>query len=119
MMLDKSLHHPDESVLYRRAVTGMSEGRRLRFGAVASSRTGLVVLLDLDNMGKVNRRFGTGVGGRLLARIESALQRSVGGRGGAAHLGGDQFLVVVSSTKDPDFVVRNLLTAVKRTHVGL
>lgn len=111
--------HPAESVLYRRAAAGMGAGRRLLLEAVAASPTGLVVLLDLDDMGRINRRFGTRVGDRLLARIDAALQAVAAGRGGAVHLGGDQFLVVVTDCQEPDAVVRELLTACRRTRVRL
>ena len=76
-----------------------------------------MVLLDVDGMAKINRRFGTRVGDRLLAGIGSALQELTAGRGGAAHLGGDQFLAVVTGCPEPDPVVRDLLTVCGRTRV--
>jgi diguanylate cyclase (GGDEF)-like protein len=95
----------------------MREGSRLLFNAVAYSPRGLVVLLDLDDMRKINCKFGTRVGDQLLARVESALQETTNGRGGASHLGGDQFLAVITGFEEPDPVVRDLLTAVRRARV--
>jgi diguanylate cyclase (GGDEF)-like protein len=109
--------HPAEVVLYRRAAAGMREGRRLLLEAVAASPAGLVVLLDLDGMGRINHRFGTAVGDRLLAGIEAALQEVAAGRGGATHLGGDQFLAVVTGGQEPDRVVGELRAACRRTRV--
>lgn len=109
--------HPAEVVLYRRAAAGMREGRRLLLEAVAASPTGLVVLLDLDGMGRINHRFGTAVGDRLLAGIDAALREVAAGRGGAAHLGGDRFLAVVMGHHEPGPVARDLLAACRRTRV--
>ncbi len=117
-MSHRSPHDPEEGALYLRAVAGMHNGSRLLLAAVAASPTGFVVLLDLDSMGMVNRKFGTRVGDRLIAGVESALHEAAAGRGGIAHLGGDQFLAVLPGTEEPDSVVCDLLAAVRRTRVG-
>jgi diguanylate cyclase (GGDEF)-like protein len=95
----------------------MSRARLLLLQAVASSPTGLVVLLDLDDMTRINRRFGTRVGDRLIARIESALRAAVGGRGDAVNIGGDRFLAVVTDYGERDAVVQDLVRACSRARI--
>lgn len=109
--------NPDESILYRRAVAGMGNGSRLLLSAVAANPSGFVVLLDLDNMGQVNRKFGTRVGDRLMAAVESRLREVLEGHGDVAHFGGDQFLAVVSGSAEPASVVPDLLTAIRQLGV--
>jgi diguanylate cyclase (GGDEF)-like protein len=86
--------------------------------ATAGARAGTVVLLDVDGMGGVNRRFGTEVGDLLLARIEAALRDAVTGRGGVACYGGDQFLAVLTGRHRSPAAARDLRRAVRAVRVG-
>jgi pimeloyl-ACP methyl ester carboxylesterase/GGDEF domain-containing protein len=109
---------PDEETLYERAMRGMSNGRRLLLDAMAAHPTGLVVLLDLDDLRTVNRRFGVRTGDRLMAKIDRSLQVVAAGHGGAArHFGGDRYLVVVPGAAEA--VLPELLKAVRRQSVLL
>lgn len=115
-MLRTGRYGPDEETLYERAVQGMSNGRQLLLSALAAHPTGLVVLLDLDNLGALNRRFGVRVGDRLMAKIDQSLQGVASGHGGAArHYGGDRFLVVVPGAAEG--VIPELLEAVRQQRV--
>jgi diguanylate cyclase (GGDEF)-like protein len=115
-MLRTGRYGPDEGTLYERAMQGMSNGRRLLLDAMAAHPTGLVVVLDLDHLRAVNRRFGIRVGDRLLAKIDQSLQVVASGHGGdARHHGGDRFLVVVPGVAEA--VIPELLKAVRRQRV--
>ncbi|WP_145806630.1 diguanylate cyclase domain-containing protein [Kribbella amoyensis] len=112
----------DELGQYQRAVAGMTAGTDLVLHTLAAAPTGVLVLLDLDAMGKVNRRYGDGTGDRLVAKIAGNVQKVAQGHGGnAAHLGGDQFVAVVpdppDADTDADAVVRDLRRAVRRTRI--
>jgi len=54
--------------------------RRLSFGSV-----------DLDELGKINRRFGDAVGDRLLCQVARLIQQELGDHGYVARIGGTRF----------------------------
>jgi diguanylate cyclase (GGDEF)-like protein len=109
---------PDEQRLDRRAALGIRAGLALMSEAMVTSPAGVVVVLDVDRMGRFNDRFGAGAGDLLLDRVELALRRSVAGRGGATSFAGDQFLVVVPGTPEPGRLVRELRSVVHGVRVG-
>ena len=107
----------DELTLLRRAVPGVRTAAGLLAGS-APWRAGTLVLLDIDAMHAVNRRFGAHVGDLLLAGVETALREATAGRGDVTPFGGDQFLVLLRGGHSPGPVVRELTRAVRRVRIG-
>jgi diguanylate cyclase (GGDEF)-like protein len=104
------------TLYWRGAADVLAAGRLL--AASDTARDGAVVLLDVDGMGTVNRRFGADVGDRLLADIHAALRKAIAGRGGVTGYGGDQFLAVLTGRRRWGAVVRALARTVRRVRVG-
>jgi diguanylate cyclase (GGDEF)-like protein len=80
------------------ALTGLWNRRALvaELAAAIDSRTQSVLLLfDLNGFKSYNDRFGHPAGDALLARLGGRLETSLGGRGRAYRLGGDEFCVLV------------------------
>ncbi len=83
------------------ALTGLGNRRRLMEDlalAVERSATGLtstLVFFDLDGFKRYNDTFGHGAGDALLARLGRSLASTVGGRGHAYRLGGDEFCILL------------------------
>jgi diguanylate cyclase (GGDEF)-like protein len=84
------------------ALTGLGNRRRLIADlqlALRRGRDGLLttlVLFDLNGFKRYNDDFGHGAGDALLMRLGAALARSVGDRGEAYRLGGDEFCVLLA-----------------------
>ena len=68
--------------------------RALRFGRDGLATT--LVLFDLNGFKRYNDDFGHGAGDALLMRLGAALARTVGDRGEAYRLGGDEFCILLS-----------------------
>jgi len=85
------------------ALTGLGNRRALiqlldgLFAAPAKPH--LLLLFDLDGFKAYNDSFGHGAGDALLRRLGERLRTSLGGRGGAYRLGGDEFCILVPGTE--------------------
>jgi diguanylate cyclase (GGDEF)-like protein/PAS domain S-box-containing protein len=80
---------------YRRMVDIMSaEAERSR----RSGRPFALILLDSDNLKKINDAFGHQVGSRALCRVANALRAACRAIDTAARIGGDEFAVVLPET---------------------
>jgi two-component system, cell cycle response regulator len=81
------------------ALTGLCNRRALlrRLDELSSQPTAphLLLLFDLDGFKAYNDSFGHSVGDALLRRLGQRLRESVGGRGSAYRLGGDEFCILV------------------------
>lgn len=83
------------------ALTGLLNSRAFRESAerllVEASRRRPLTLayIDLDHFKRVNDRDGHNAGDRLLARIGSLIETSLGSNGIAARIGGDEFAVLL------------------------
>jgi diguanylate cyclase (GGDEF)-like protein len=88
------------------ALTGLGNRRKLtadlkRELAVASrAKPLLLMLFDLDGFKAYNDTFGHPAGDTLLARLGSALDAAMRGRGSAYRLGGDEFCILASVGRD-------------------
>ena len=84
------------------ALTGLGNRRRLmddlqralRLGGNGQATT--LVLFDLNGFKRYNDDFGHGAGDALLMRLGTALARTVGDRGEAYRLGGDEFCILLA-----------------------
>jgi diguanylate cyclase (GGDEF)-like protein len=85
--------------------------------ALAEAQTGLVVILDVAGMGRVNAHHGVATGDRLLRAVEDSLRCSLIGTGQVARLAGDQFLVVLPGAVSVDSAVGSILRAITRARV--
>ena len=65
-----------------------------------------VLLLDLDDFKTVNDSLGYEAGDRVLLAVAERLENAVGARGTAAHLGGDQFAVLLEDVAGAGDAVR-------------
>lgn len=85
------------------ALTGLGNRRRLfdDLGhAIADGEPVGLVVFDLDGFKTYNDTFGHGAGDRLLRRIAEQLSASLGDRGRAYRLGGDEFCALVAVAGD-------------------
>lgn len=67
--------------------------RSLRFGAAATC-----LVIDVDRLQRVNERFGQPAGDRALREIVSRIESQVRSSDSTAHLGSDQFAVLLPAT---------------------
>jgi diguanylate cyclase (GGDEF)-like protein len=84
---------------------------------VAAAATGLVVVLDVDDMSAVNARHGDDVGDRLLRVAETNLRGALSDVGDVVRLGGDQFLVVLPGQPSTATVLAMITAAFRRSRV--
>ncbi len=68
----------------------------------AASRPVSVILLDLDRLKEANDTRGHGFGDQLIRLAAETIERSVGDRGLAARIGGDEFAVLLADTDETD-----------------
>jgi diguanylate cyclase (GGDEF)-like protein len=84
------------------ALTGLGNRRRLMDDLQRALRLGrdgegtTLVLFDLNGFKRYNDDFGHGAGDALLMRLGAALARTVGDRGEAYRLGGDEFCILLA-----------------------
>ncbi|WP_407539212.1 GGDEF domain-containing protein [Deinococcus radiomollis] len=89
-----------ETAARRDALTGLLNRHALDHDLHALDVAGnsfVVVLIDLDGFKRLNDQFGHALGDSLLRAYGSWLTRMTGAWGQAYRLGGDEFLVLVSS----------------------
>ena len=102
------------------ALTGLGNRRKLfadlepAAASLANQKTITVGIFDLDGFKAYNDTFGHPAGDALLARLGHRLSTTVGGRGNAYRIGGDEFVVTTSST-DPQQLLAAAQTALTET----
>jgi diguanylate cyclase (GGDEF)-like protein len=106
-----------ELVAHRRAAVELPRATGLLAAAVAEHPVGVVVVLDVDGMSRVNARLGRAAGDVLLTRVFAAVRGAVGGRGQVMPFAGDQVLAVLPGDQDPERLLRELGRAVRRAGV--
>lgn len=99
--------------VYGRAMAAQRTAGELLARTVAAAEVGVVVVIDIDSMGVVNARYGTGVGDRLLHAVEADLRGELRELGEVARMAGDQFIVVVPGRPLGSEVVAEVLRAVR------
>jgi len=88
------------------ALTGLGNRRRLMadlahaVDGATEERPCALVMFDLDGFKQYNDRFGHPVGDALLARLGRRFREAVAGSGDAYRLGGDEFCLVASGTRE-------------------
>jgi diguanylate cyclase (GGDEF)-like protein/PAS domain S-box-containing protein len=81
------------------------------------SRAGILVVIDLDQLSRVNDAFGHAAGDAMLRRISSRLRRGLHDGDALGRLGGDQFGILIAqggNSPTAEVVVRKLLDSVGR-----
>lgn len=79
----------------------------------AVSSDAVLLLIDLDNFGQVNKSLGHGAGDALLISAVSQIRDAIGPEGIIGRLGGDEFAAIVN-TPQPALFVRLLLENLER-----
>jgi diguanylate cyclase (GGDEF)-like protein len=97
----------------------MAEGTLAEAAQEAQADQGrfAVLFVNLDGFKPVNESLGHGVGDRLLRAVASRLKAHATSRDLVAHLGGDEFLMLVRGTARPDEIARlavRLLEAIRQ-----
>lgn len=88
--------------LFKRQLATLIDGCRLE------SRSGALLLIDLDRFKEVNDSLGHAAGDELLIRIAAALRLDLGPRVFIARLGGDEFAVLVERGSTSDAALTEL-----------
>lgn len=102
--------HDDRTDLLRPQV--FQEQLRQHFSAAQRHQLDLgLLLLDLDDFGRINKLYDHTVGDEVIARVGAAVRRSLRAEDVAARLGGDEFCVLLPYTRKVDAarVVQRLL----------
>ena len=109
-----------EALVNRDQLTGLPNRQgfaRCLSDWLQAGRQGILVMLDVDQLGRVNDAFGHEAGDSLLRQIGEHLRRGLRDDDVLGRLGGDQFgvlLQVHGDLKAVDGMVRKLLDAVAR-----
>lgn len=106
-----------ELEVYTRARTAQLDAGRVLGSQVARSATGLVVVLDIDDMSAFTTRHGAAVGDRLLEVVEANLRLALSDLGEVVRLGGDQFLAVLPGRPSRAAVMELITGALRRSRV--
>ncbi len=95
------------NLAYYDRLTGLPNRRLLRdrleqalVGSGRSGRHGALLFIDLDNFKLVNETSGHEVGDRLLIEVARRLEACLGAAGGAARVGGDEFVALVEDLSE-------------------
>lgn len=89
-------------LLRRRAVTELLDRRALeRNGMGISTSADMLCVIDIDDFGGVNDRYGTAAGDALLREMARRIAASAHGDDLVARLGNDTFALLVTHTSDP------------------
>ncbi len=102
--------HDDRTDLLRPQV--FQEQLRQHFSAAQRHQLDLgLLLIDLDDFGRINKLYDHTVGDEVIARVGAAIRRSLRAEDVASRLGGDEFCVLLPYTRKVDAarVVQRLL----------
>lgn len=85
--------------------------------AIRYKRAFSILMLDADNLKKVNDQYGHAIGDKLLITLSQTIQDSLRGTDILARYGGDEFVVLLSETNDARAVevAERIRTAVENT----
>ena len=85
--------------------------------AIRYKRAFSILMLDADNLKKVNDQYGHAVGDKLLITLSQTIQDSLRGTDILARYGGDEFVVLLTETNDARAVevAERIRTAVENT----
>ena len=91
--------------------------RREHDKAERYDRTYAVLLLDMDNLKKVNDRFGHDAGNRAIVLVANVITRVIRNTDVAARYGGDEFIVLLAETdkKEAEEISRRVRNSIHNT----
>ena len=89
-------------------LTGLPNRRAMGRALGRLKADDVVIMLDLDHFKRVNDTLGHAGGDQVLSGLGRALQATVRGTDLAGRFGGEEFLIVLSGTSDPDAFLRRL-----------
>jgi diguanylate cyclase (GGDEF)-like protein len=105
------------------ALTGLANRRAFReqvtdafAGNIGATRTGVVLLMDLDGFKEINDQLGHELGDSLLVAFAERLRSSLASTAVAARLGGDEFAVLLPLDRG---TTDDLVTSVTSLHAAL
>ncbi len=108
---------------YHDALTGLANRHMLqkRLAAAFEEAAGLgsfaLLIIDLDGFKAINDTLGHNAGDQLLKEVAHRIETTLGGRGIAARMGGDEFAVVMNmgaAARDAHLLAVELLEAARR-----
>jgi len=95
------------NLAYYDRLTGLPNRRLLRdrleqalAGSARNGRHGALLFIDLDNFKLVNDTSGHEVGDQLLVEVARRLEARLGAAGGAARVGGDEFVALIEDLSE-------------------
>ena len=89
-------------------LTGLPNRRMLERSLGRLVKSEVVIMLDLDNFKAVNDDFGHAVGDAVLSAFGAALRATVRGRDTVGRYGGEEFVVVLPASADPEAFLTRL-----------
>lgn len=102
---------------YAQAVEALHDAAVTFVPVFAEAETGIMMVLDIAGMGKVNARHGIAIGDRLLHAVEASLRTTLDRTGEVARLAGDQYLVVLPGATSQHGAVDCIRDAMKLAKV--
>lgn len=72
-----------------------------------------LMLLDLDNVKRINDSMGHNFGDKYIIEISQRLNNTVASNGDLYHIGGDEFLIIIEATNDT--FIKNLVIRIQDT----
>ena len=74
-----------------------------------------LIIIDVDNFKECNDTYGHAFGDKVLVFVSNCIKESVGTKGIAGRIGGDEFLVLIDSTDEADIrnVTRNIRVGIQ------
>lgn len=99
--LEKLAEHDELTGLYNRRLF-----REDLQASIAMGRSGLVVLIDIDDFKNINDIHGHIFGDQILIEFSNAAQDVIGQRGTCYRFGGDEFLVIFEGVFDASHIKR-------------
>ena len=91
--------HPDDPT---RALHLLARAATQAGPSFHAAEVGVVAILDVRHLGRINVRHGVTAGDRVLAAMERSLRRQVTGRDCVVRLPGDQFMVIGPGRHDEE-----------------
>jgi diguanylate cyclase (GGDEF)-like protein len=116
-MTTQSSRMPDPVALHHRTFVGLAQARTVVNDCILAFDTGSLAVIDIDGLRRINSRWGSRIGDRVLESVEASLHQ-IGDDRVTLRLGGDQFIVVAPGSIDTTALAWAVFRAVGHARAG-